>query len=40
MVTVERNKTAIYQFVWDYLDSNAYVICEGKEALIVDQWPQ
>lgn len=36
MVTVERNGTAIYQFVWDYLDSNAYVICEGKEALIVD----
>ena len=36
MVVVERNGIAIHQFVWDYLDSNTYVICEGKEALIVD----
>lgn len=36
MVTVERNGTVICQFVLDYLDSNTYVICEGKEALIVD----
>ncbi len=36
MIVVERNETSIRQFIWDYLDSNAYVICEGKEALIVD----
>lgn len=36
MIVVERNGISIQNFVWDYLDSNAYVVCEDREALIVD----
>lgn len=36
MQTVETNGITVHRFVWDHMDSNAYVIIEDGEMLVID----
>ncbi len=36
MKMIEIGGSSVYQFVWDYIDSNAYVVVKGQEALVID----
>lgn len=36
MKVLEIDGSSVYQFVWNYIDSNAYVVVKGQDALVID----